>query len=152
MNAFLRPHLGRRTFGVGWRLGPACPYLPAASLSGPSRLGSLGTQGIAAIIQGAVNVTLAAVQIAYTEYQERRARRQWERDQARIDEEREQELRRMEQQNAALRANLDRIIGGSTTSPTGSGTTTALSAPSWTPYALAGGGALLLVLLLRRKS
>lgn len=144
-----RPHFGRRVYGTGWRLGPACPYLPSR-MAGPSRLGSFGTQGIAAIIQGAVSVTLAAVQIAYQEYAERRARKQWERDQARIDEEREQALRQMERENEQLRQNLDRIISGGP--PSGAPVTTASTTSSWTPYALAGGGALLLVLLLRRSS
>jgi hypothetical protein len=117
-----------------------------------SQLG-LAANIVVSLIQGAVAVTLATVQLIYQEYAEQRARKQWERDQASRAAELERQAIELERRNKELSDYLDEITGnpqpGGQISP--SAAVSSLLGHPYVPYIVVGGIAAA-VLLTRRNA
>jgi len=124
------------------------PWRPAG-LRSPSQLGTAGAGSlIGAIINGAVAITMATIQIAMTMRAEAAADREWRHEQSRIKERMEAEARRVEEETTDLAARLDAINDDTGVFPIG-GMFTGLS--PYTPYILAGVAGLGLVIVLKRR-
>lgn len=127
-------------------------FLGRPTILAAPRRSQLGVAGavVASIIQAAAAVTMATIQLVYQEYAERRARKQWERDQRSRAAELERQTAELTARNTELENYLTSVTGGTTGG--GGGATAAVSSvlqSPWLPYVVVGGIAV--VLLTRRK-
>jgi len=124
------------------------PWRPAG-LGSPSQLGTAGAGAlIGAIIQGAVTLTMATIQIVMAERSEAAAGRRFRREQAALQEARAEEFARMQDENRRLQGDLALINEDIGIFPTGD---MLAGLPSYAPYAIAGIAALGLIVLLKRR-
>lgn len=118
-----------------------------------SQLGIAGGTAalVGSIIQAGVQLTMATVQLVYSEIQERRARKQFERDQAKAREQALVDAQRIQDENDQLRAYLISLQGGGPQPTPVTGSITGILAHPYLPYAAIGGALLFGFLLLRRR-
>ena len=124
------------------------PWRPAG-LGSPSQLGTAGAGAlIGAIIQGAVTLTMATIQIVMAERSEAAAGRRVHREQAALQEARAEEYARMQDENRRLQGDLALINEDIGIFPTGD---TLAGLSPYAPYAIAGLAAIGLAIFLKRR-